>query len=98
MTRAARAAGRWTIAMAAWAAIGTALTTATSAIAQDEQQANAGELIVIGEQHEKPSLFHIDPPTGEINLLARYEKDISNQAGLHQSTAESLFEETLTVQ
>src|SRR5206468_10462398 len=97
MTRAARAAGRWTIAMAAWAAIGTALATATPAVAQ-EAQANAGEPIVIGEQHEKPSLFHIDPPTGYVDLRSRYDTNTSDQGSVHERTAESLFEETATVQ
>jgi hypothetical protein len=65
---------------------------------ESQQQASSGEPIVIGEQHEKPSVFQFEPVHGSIDLLSRYESDTTDQGNFHQHTDEALFQESLTVQ
>ncbi|HSV14560.1 MAG TPA: hypothetical protein VLI90_09880, partial [Tepidisphaeraceae bacterium] len=85
--------------MAAWAAIGAAVAASGSAAdAQVQPLVNSGGPIVLGEQHEKPDAVHFDPVTGSVNLLARYDANTSDQGSTHERAAESLFEETATVE
>jgi hypothetical protein len=101
----ARSSARWAIAMATWAAIGTALGT-TARIArgqndggeQPQQSLTSGGPIVIGEQHERPNPFFLAPPTGSVDLFSRYETDTSDQGSTHTKTEETLLQESLTVE